>query len=415
MSAPSTLRPAAVGRSAPRSSQSFGPESRLNRPTLLYVGQNPAAGTGSPIIVLRHLQRFAADGWRIVVLGDYGGDYRECEAAGWTVQHLCRRRSWWPPYRDRYRILRWIRLRLLAREALAASPKPDFVFGYLAAHADFSADLAGHVSRVSGAPLHMLAHDDAASFPYAKRREKELRRSHDRILRRAKACWFVSPELADCYPSTASRRRILYPIPEGWSTPAEWRDELAEHSPIYYAGHLWPQQLPLMARIARAAARSGAELVIIAKQTDVLREFCLSEPARWHPQFATNREALGHLASHAAAVLVSYADTIEDMPWCATSFPSKLVEYCHLGVPVAVVAQPDSAVARWAKRVNFPHLFHPTDSEGLKNWFAGLKQKELWQQRAAVSLHFARTEFDPAAIQSQLANAMLAGTESRKP
>jgi hypothetical protein len=414
MSESSTFRPARVDRPEPSLSPSSRTETRLNRPTLLYVGQNPAAGTGSPIIVLRHLRRFAADGWNVVILGEYGGDYRECEAAGWRINHLCLRRWWWPPYRDRYPILRWIRLRLLAREAIAGLPNPDFVFGYLAAHADFSADLAGHVARVSGAPLHMLAHDDAAAFPYAKGREAALRRSHDRILRRAKVCWFVSPELAECYPSTVSKQRVLYPIPEGWSTPAVWRDELRTHSPVYYAGHLWPEQLPLMARIARAAAEAGAELVVMAQQTEVLREFCLSEPARWHPQFPTNREALDHLVSQAAGVLVSYADTIADMPWCATSFPSKLVEYCHLGVPVAVVAQPDSAVARWAARVNFPHLFRPTELGPLKDWFAGLKQRHLWEERAAISLYFARTEFDPARIQAELANTMLAGTEPAK-
>lgn len=389
------------------------PHAQVKVRTLLYVGQNPAAGTGSPIIVLRHLKRFAADGWKVVVVGEYGGNYDECIAAGWTVIYPVRRRWWWPPYREKLSASRWLRLRLLASDIVAQAPAPDVIFGYLAAHSAFSAELAVQISRHSRVPLHFLAHDDAAAFPYAKGREAELRREHGRILSAAAFSWFVSPELAACFPNTSGNGRLLYPIPEGWSEPAQWHGELAHRSAVYYAGHLWPEQLPLMTRVARSVAAADGELVLMARQTEAVREFCLTEPARWQPQFPTNREALAHLAAEAAAVLVSYADTIDDMPWCATSFPSKLVEYCHLGIPVAIVAHADSSVAKWARRVGFPYCFEPKDLQSFQGWVAGLRQKELWEERAGLSLKFARSEFDPNRIQARLANAMTAGTERR--
>ena len=43
----------------------------------------------------------------------------------------------------------------------------------------------------------------------------------------------------------------------------------------------------------------------------------------------------------------------------------------------------------------------------------GLRQREVWQVRAALSLHLARTEFDPRKIQSELAETMIRGTERR--
>ncbi len=382
-------------------------------PSLLYIGENPGSGTGSPIIVLRHLKRFAADGWTISVIGDYGGDYRTCREAGWAVTQLCHRRWWWPPYRQQSASLRWLRLRLLAYEAAAANPAPDAIFSYFAAHSDFSAQLATHVAQVTGAPLHMLAHDDAASFPYARGREKELRRFHEGILAAADACWFVSPELADCYPATAAQRRLLYPIPEGWHPPAAWTEERVKYPRVYYAGYVWPQQLPLLGREARCARDAGAELVVMSRQSDALRAFCEAEPARWHAPFPTNREALAHLVDDAAGLIVSYADTIADMPWCETSFPSKFVEYCHLGLPIAIVAPPDSAIARWAQRTRYPYLFEPTNLAGLQDWFAGLRRREVWQVRAALSLHLARTEFNPDHIHASLANAMIPGTQRR--
>ncbi len=382
-------------------------------PNVLYIGQNPTGGTGSPIVVLRHLRRFANDGWKVAVVGDYGGDYRESRAAGWTVHPLCHRRWWWPPYRQDSVSLRWLRLRLLAREVAASTPAPDVILGYLAAHSDFTAHLAVHVARIMGAPLHLLVHDDAAAFPNAKGRESGLRREHESILRSADACWFVSPELADCFSIQPPRRRVLYPIPEGWNQPAVWRAENAQRPRVYYAGHVWPEQLPLLSRIATHASAAGAELVVMARQSPGVQTLCQSGNAHWHAPFPTNREALGHLVADAAGVLVSYADTVAAMPWCATSFPSKLVEYAHLGLPIAIVAPPDSAVAHWAQRHQFPSWFEPSATKSLQDWFEGLRDRKVWEEHAAVSQHLAQTQFDPVLIHSELVNAILAGTERR--
>ncbi|HEX2099269.1 MAG TPA: hypothetical protein VHF69_01325, partial [Candidatus Synoicihabitans sp.] len=105
-------------------------------PTLTYIGQAPADGTGSPVIVLRHLQRLAAGGWQIRVVAERGQDTSACERAGWNVSDLPLRRRWWPPYRPNQPLLRRIRMWLLARECLRldAHHPPDAILGYLAAH-----------------------------------------------------------------------------------------------------------------------------------------------------------------------------------------------------------------------------------------------------------------------------------------
>ncbi len=43
----------------------------------------------------------------------------------------------------------------------------------------------------------------------------------------------------------------------------------------------------------------------------------------------------------------------------------------------------------------------------------GLRRREVWQVRAALSLHLARTEFNPDHIHASLANAMIPGTQRR--
>lgn len=381
--------------------------------SILYIGQNPGAGTGSPVIVLRHLRRFAQEGWRVSVLADYGGNYSAVEAAGWTLHRLCHRRWWWPPYRDRSPGLRWMRLRLLAGEVANATPKPDVILGYLAAHTDFSADLATHVARSMEVPLHMLVHDDATAFPDARGRQHAIRRYHNSILTAANVSWFVSPELADCFAIPPNRRRVLLPIPEGWSQPAKWQPSYATKPKLYYAGHVWPEQLPLMAKLARSARNAGYEFVVLSRPSAALRSLAATEPLQLQAPFPTNEEALAHLASHASALLVSYAESVAAMPWCATSFPSKLVEYSHLGIPTAVVAPKESSVARWAARVEYPFSYAPSELARFESWLTWLRGRSLWEDAAGVSLRLARTEFDPSRIHAQLANAILPGTESR--
>ncbi len=378
-------------------------------PHLTYIGQAPAEGPGSPIIVLRHLQRLAAHGWSITVIPEPGQNTSACEAAGWAVHHLPIRRPWWPPYRPASTFSRNLRTWLLGRECrllLRANP-PDALFGYLAAHADFSAEIASQFARQSGAPLSLLIHDDAATFAKSPEEKKTLRRRHARILRRAHRCWFVSPELAREYDVPDSLRQTLLPIPEGQATPARWTPARSRPPRVYYAGALWPAQLPILAKIARQLHAAGARLVVLSKETPELKTFLATEPADGLRPFATNREALAHLAENAAGVLVAYPETIAEMPWVATSFPSKWIEYSHLGLPCAIVAPTESAAGRWAAREGFPHVYPGSQLASLGRWAAALAEETSWQKLAAASLALAAGPFAPAAIHTQFEDALL--------
>jgi hypothetical protein len=125
------------------------------------------------------------------------------------------------------------------------------------------------------------------------------------------------------------------------------------------------------------------------------------------PPFRTNQEALQHLAQEAAGLLVSYTDTVEQMPWIATSFPSKLVEYTQLGLPCAIVAPPDSAVGRWAQRGHFADFFDPAELSGLATWARDLRNETTWRQHSARIHHLAEGEFSPEKIQATFAAGLL--------
>ncbi|PTY05448.1 hypothetical protein DB347_13790 [Opitutaceae bacterium EW11] len=372
---------------------------------LVYVGQTPAEGTGSPVILLRHLRRLAQHGWRITIVAEHGQDTTACERAGWVVRHLPHRGRYWPPYRpqSRSRILRTIRTWLLARECRKACgpTPPDAILGYLAAHADFSPEIAAHFAAQSGAPFTLLVHDDAAAFARDAAETRQLRARHAWIIRQTHRCWFVSPELAEVYNVPAAFRRVLFPIPEGWETPAAFQPMYTVKPRVYYAGFVWPPQYPLLTKLARTLDAAGARLALLTRDTPELQRFLAAEPADWIKQFPTNREALHHLVQNAAGLLVSYAEKSEEMPWVATSYPSKFVEYSHLGIPCAIVAPEDSAIGRWSQRTHYPLFFPPGALIQFGAWATALAQPERWREFSASTLALARGEFSPDVIQTQ--------------
>lgn len=377
--------------------------------SLVYVGQTPAEGTGSPVIILRHLRRLAAHGWEITIIGEHGQDAAACEREGWKVKHLPLRRGWWPPFRPNSTMLRTLRTWLLGRECrrLTGPEAPNAIFGYLAAHADFSPEIAAHFARSSGAPFSLLVHDDAAAFESSDAAKFQLRQRHAWIIRQTHRCWFVSPELAAEYQVPETARRVLLPIPEGWGEPATYSPAGARYPKVYYAGFIWPPQYPLLEKIAAILASSGSRLVLLSRETPELKTFVANHPVDWVRPFTSNTEALAHLVQNATGLLVSYSDTTAEMPWVATSYPSKFVEYSHLGLPCAVVAPDDSAVGRWCQREGYTFFFTPDRLDLLQKWSVSLSDEAHWRGLASAALALSRGPFSPQHIHQQLEDSLL--------
>jgi hypothetical protein len=358
-------------------------------------------GAGSAIIVLRHLRRLAANGWHIVVVADWGQELDYCDKEGWPVFQLTHRKPWWPPYYPTSPLLRRLRFWLWAGECnrFLRGIRPEAALTYLSAFTDFMSQVALAYSSRYLVPLSIITHDDPACFA-ASPRGILIRRRYQRIVERAHQTWFASPQLAEIYNSPPNTHSTLPPIPEGYDASPDWNPAFAASPLLVYAGNYWPAQIPLLARIGRETAAAGGRLMLVVKQSSEIQNLCREEPVLWREPFRENREALAFLAENAAGLLVSYCDTSDGMPWIRTSFPSKLIEYAHLGLPVLIYAPRDSAVAKWATQRDYPDYATPQTPGAIAQFIASLKSRDTWQQRAAVPKTFAAAEFDPQKIQN---------------
>ena len=381
----------------------------MTAPHVVYFGQTPDLGTGSPIILLRHLRRLSANGWKVSVVGESGQSANN--AQGWPLHHLSLRKPWWPPFRPDNALLRSVRMRLWAGECAGffAHP-PQAVLTYMSLYSELHSEVAAHYAKRCGAPLSVIVDVYPPDFPEFPRENVEpvLRRQHW-ILKSAHQIWFVSPELADKYDLPAAKKNVLMPIPEGCATPARWRAELVQRPLIVYAGYSYPAQIPLFRKLARAIDAAGGRLLLLSRKTPELEALCATEPVECRDLFATNREALDFVSSTAAALLVSYCERVEEMPWITTSFPSKFAEFSHTGLPTLLVAPETSAIGAWARRENYPDYLPAAESNPVAAFVEQLKSEAAWSKKSRLVTRFAQTEFNPdvihAALESKLTNA----------
>lgn len=375
--------------------------------SLVYFGHMPGEGTGSPVILYRHLRRFAARGWRVNVVADWGQEDAVCRGHGWPVRTLSHRRRFWPRYHPDRSVSRAIRTWLWAGEVRRwLGFRPDCVLTYLSAFSDTLSLAAVGFSRRYRVPLTTILHDDVRCFAKGNAEAERAHKRHGWVVGNSTRTLFVSPAMATCFGRQADAADVLAPIPEGWSPPAGWSAPGSGTPRVYYAGALWPAQYPLLGRMARALHGVGARLVILSEGTPELRALLEREPIEWIPPFASNADALRHLVSHASAMVVSYSEEISDMPWAATSFPSKFVEFSHLGLPCAIVAPRASAIARWAVEEGFPDLFDPVRLDAFARWAERLSNESHWKASARSLLRHAEGAFHPETIHRRLEEAL---------
>ena len=380
----------------------------MTAPHVVYFGQTPDLGTGSPIILLRHLRRLAAHGWRVSIVGEEGQSTDNAE--GWPVHHLSLRKAWWPPFRPDNALLRKVRMHLWADECAHFFDRPpQAILTYLSLYSALHSEVATYYARRCGAPLSVIVHDYPPDFPgFPSQKTAAVLRRNQWILQNAQQNWFVSPELADKYALPAEKKTVLPPIPEGCATPARWKADFAQRPLIVYAGYSYPAQIPLFRKLARAIDAAGGRLLILSRKTPEIAELCATEPVESRDLFATNREALDFVSSTAAALLVSYCERVEEMPWITTSFPSKFAEFSHTGLPTLLVAPKTSAIGAWAARNRYPDFLTADQLGSVRAFVEALKSEAAWEKKSQEVTHFAQTEFNPDVIEAALESKLTA-------
>jgi hypothetical protein len=139
----------------------------------------------------------------------------------------------------------------------------------------------------------------------------------------------------------------------------------------------------------------------MSKKPDLIRnETGNCENIRYLSPLPTNAEALAFLRDNASAVFIPGSIDTRAAGW-QLSFPSRLVEYVHTGLPLIIVSPVGTALSNWAKRHSRLCSFENFKEGEALAVLRKITDKEEWLKLAGGSRALAEGEFDPERIQAQ--------------
>ena len=364
----------------------------------------PAPGTGTPIVLRRHLQRLEQNGWKIsVAVPELHLQATDDIPDSWQIIPLASRRWWWAPIRSHIPISLSVRFPLWRTDCEQAlgDQRPSAILAVLW---DIYPLFATHLSKHWNIPLSVIIHDQEELWISKTKRRLVQQRSF-KVLNQAKRIWPVSNELRESYrPSKAQKVTVLPPIPETFNQPfIGWTNRFQQNPVVAHAGSLHAFQIDNFCSLARSLQAVNGTLLIIAKGNNpTLQELLQTCPNVKHQEpFEQNRDAIQFLADNASCILVSYAFSLNQQPWAATSFPSKLVEFSQLGLPVLILAPSSTAIGRWAIEHHWLSYISQLDASQLLKVLTKLTLQETWTEMANQTQAVALTEFNANLIQAQ--------------
>lgn len=386
----------------------------VNANHVLYVSSSlPTPGMGSSVVVYRHLKQLSD--WRVSILApqqQLKSAYKLPEA--WEIYSLpnskAHLQNGWkicmPGKAEQY-------LKQANFQRAFNNQLPDVILNVFGKNSV----LAYKIARRYNIPLAIILHDRWEIWVGNNVAERALLKlgMSRKILEYASVVWPVSRELGAFYNiRNTGKVKLLYPIPEGLNFPApKWKDEQT----IVYAGSFRPYMRGYFQRIAAILKQLHIKLVIICKEKARLSgDFNKFDNVTFKDPFPLNQDLLEYLSQTASALLIPgcFESNGKKSRELDFSFPSKLVEFAGLGLPLLIHAPANASVGKWAANIGWSGFTNSTDSDTLASFFQMLLNKENWMKMATESQKIARGLFNAELIQQQFSNELASCCISKK-
>jgi glycosyltransferase involved in cell wall biosynthesis len=265
---------------------------------------------------------------------------------------------------------------------------------------------AACLARSWGVPLAVWVHDLFREMGLPARQERDGEKLMRAVLGAADRVWTVSEELGAalaplCRPGAV---RPLTPIPESGAAPSGgWTPRFRPGPVIAHAGAFHPHHVGYLASVASAAASLGGGLLVLTPDGNpaLAKLRATGIPFRHQTAFGSSAEALRFLADEASALTIMYPLDPSAYRHPPLGFPSRLIEFSHLGLPILLAAPPGNPLVAWARRNDWPLVLEHADEAALGAAVARLSRESDWRALSARMLSIAARACDPERIHRQ--------------
>lgn len=358
-------------------------------------------------MIYRHLRDLAQHGWRVTVSPPAVSVRPLPPGHGLDILPLPTRKPWWPPASShwppskRFRAYLWYLA--TRRNRNWNNPTPNCVLSVLWGYATLT---AAHLARYWDVPLAIWVHDLFREMDLPRSQAEDFERLTTMVLRRADRVWTVSEELAAdfaprCRPGVV---RALTPIPEqDAAPPGGWQPQFLAAPVIAHAGAFHSYHVPYLVAVARSASRRGGSLLVITPADNPalaqLRD--TGVPFRHQPAFDSSANALAFLISAASAMTIMFPFEKSAYRHPPVGFPSRLIEFSRLGLPILLAAPSDNPLIGWGRRHSWSFRLEQPDWSVLDSLIAQLAQRETWQAMSSRMQSIAAAVCNPTKIHRQ--------------
>jgi len=279
---------------------------------------------------------------------------------------------------------------------------------------------AANFARRHGLPLHLIAHDQLErSFLASDRVKARIGDAFARVYPTAAGRFCVSPRLAEAYEAeTGAAAQVLYPVRRpGFEAPTSVSPRVASPGRPFtfaFAGSIWGKGLIEAIELERAVAQQlGAQVMIFGPYTrEDLAARGLSGENLIVGGLASAHEFLERLRTEADALLCSVAFDPASRLQMELCFPSKLVEYTAVGLPILAHGPPTSAAVRWAiDNPGVAAIADNLDPKDLRQVMGRLIDDQPWRHALAGAAMALGAEQFAAKKGEQILFAALAGQQ----
>lgn len=374
---------------------------------ILYISTTlPTLGFGSSVIIYRHLKRLKD--WKVSLIS-FPQELKEVHGIPkeWQIINIKEKKRWWPPLRYGVPALTHIRVTLLFKECESHFKKnrPNVVLN----HFGKNSLLAYALSKKWNVPLCLILHDRYEAWAKKEIDKHMTKDMAMKILNHASRIWSVSRELAEFYKIRDSEKiNILPPIPQGNSKGFPiWRDDFLKSPVVGFAGSFHSHQLIHFRNIANIFESWGGKIIIVSKKNNEIKESLKDiTNIEYFEPFEKNEEVINFLLRNASCILIP--DSIDPRAaGSSLSFPSRLVEFSQLGLPMIIISQEGTALSNWAKSHKWIGYLECPDMHSLEDKLRMVASKEGWKNMAAQSRNIALTEFNPDSIQEKFEGGLM--------
>lgn len=378
--------------------------------TIYFVGNNlnlkkdkGGLGAGEQVL-LRHFIRFRAEGIKVILIntGTYKNDF------GFEEINLPKK-WWYPPLRKLTPWLTQLRINIIYKVLIKKiqSNEPAAVLSLLG---EYSNLLAYKISKKKRLNLYMIYHDDSV-FNYFKK--YRLLSDHQlRIIIKATAYFFpVSKPMAELLEANGAKAHtLIYPIPEqGSFVGQKFENVNFSELRIGNSGLIFNDlHLEIIENIVKAAKVVNAHLQLITTLPKKLSAhiYSFGNNVKVIERFDTVTELLNYLSNQTDVLLVFYSFKLDKEFRMFTSFPSKFVEYCKLGLPIIIIAPPESSIGKWAVENNWLTYENTGEPAKIATLIGKLNNRDFWNSARLQAQKYADTDFDPDEIHRKLSNSI---------